>query len=110
MGSDRPPIQIGIGRWIGIGASPAAVIVSNVPAWVTDGSVHSRRISSICSSEPTATLIEPLTERLVLHVVPADADPESEATAGEQIHLGGLLRDQRGLALGEDDHAGHELE
>ncbi len=36
--------------------------------------------------------------------------PSLQAPAGEQIQLGGLLREQRGLALGEDHDAGDELD
>jgi hypothetical protein len=44
------PIQTGIGRWTGIGFSPASVTVWSLPVNVTTSSVQSRRISAICSS------------------------------------------------------------
>ena len=50
------------------------------------------------------------TERFVLHRVPSEADAEPEPAEREQVDLGGLLRDERGLALREDDDAGHQLE
>ena len=53
---------------------------------------------------------EVLAERLELDVVPAEADAEPEPPAGEQVDLGGLLGDERGLPLGQDEHAGDELE
>ena len=51
-----------------------------------------------------------LAERLVLDRVPADADAEAEPAAGEQVDLGRLLGDERGLALRQDDDPGDELE
>ena len=57
-----------------------------------------------------SALIEGLAERLVLDGVPPEPDAEPEPAAGQQVHLRGLLRDERGLALREDDDAGHELE
>ena len=41
----------------------------------------------------------------VFHVVPADADAEPDAPAGQDIHLRGLLGDQPGLPLRQDQHA-----
>ena len=38
------------------------------------------------------------------------ADPEAEATAGEEIHLGRLLGDEEGLAEGKDQDAADELD
>src|SRR5262249_38659699 len=59
--------------------------------------------------EAPAPVREVLPERLVLDRVPPDADAEAEATAGEQIDLGRLLRGEDRLTLREDDDAGHEL-
>ena len=53
---------------------------------------------------------EVLVQRLILDVVPADADAQAQAPAGEDVHRGGLLGDERGLALGEDDDAGHQFQ
>ncbi len=60
--------------------------------------------------EPAGTVAEILVQALVLDLVPADADAETEFPAGEEVHRGGLLRDERGLALGKDDHAAGVLE
>ena len=60
--------------------------------------------------DPLAAVREVLAERLELDEVPAEADPEPEAPAGENVDLGGLLGDERGLPLREDEHAGDELE
>ena len=40
----------------------------------------------------------------------ADADPEPEASVGEQVHVGGLLGQQHGLPLRQDDDAGDQLD
>ena len=53
---------------------------------------------------------EVLAERLELDVVPAQADSEPEPPAREQVDLGGLLGDEGGLALGQDEHPCDELE
>jgi hypothetical protein len=57
-GSADAPIQIGIGRWMGSGLMPAAVTRWKRPWKVTTGSVHSRRISSICSVKRRARLLK----------------------------------------------------
>ena len=49
-------------------------------------------------------------ERLVLHLVPADADAEPELAAGQHVDLRRLLGHEHGLALREDEHAGYQLE
>ena len=46
---ELPPIQIGIGRWIGSGLMPAAVMRWKRSSWVTLGSVQRRRRSPTCS-------------------------------------------------------------
>ena len=53
---------------------------------------------------------EVLVQRLVLHAVPAYADAETEAAFGEDVDLGGLLGDEGGLTLWEDEDAGYELD
>src|SRR6266849_5137672 len=88
-----PPSQIGMGRCVGNGANPAPTTRSNVPSCVTDRSVHKRRSSPICSSSRRP-----------------GAEAETEASFAEDVHLGGLLREQGGLALWGDDDAGHELQ
>ena len=69
-----PPIHMGIGCCTGRGSMPAAVTRSKRPSWVTTGSVHSRRSTSICSSMRRPRVGEVLAQRLVLHRVPAEAD------------------------------------
>src|SRR4029453_11215906 len=61
-------------------------------------------------AEATAPGVEVLVQGLVLDVVPADAHTQAQAPAREDVHRRGLLGHQRGLALGQDDDAGHELE
>ena len=60
--------------------------------------------------EAAPSLVEALSQRLVLDGVPADAHAEPEAALGEQIHLRRLLGGQRRLALREDDDPGDELQ
>ena len=60
--------------------------------------------------EPRAAVGKVLAERLVLDRVPADADTEAEVAVRQQVDLGGLFRDEGGLALREDDDAADELE
>ena len=43
-------------------------------------------------------------------LVPADADAQAEAAAAQHIQTGRLFRDQRGLPLRNDQHAGGELQ
>ena len=43
-------------------------------------------------------------------MIPSGADAEHQATAREQVDLGGLLGDERGLPLGQDEDAGGELD
>ena len=59
---------------------------------------------------PLAPVAEVLAERLVLDRVPADADAQPEPAAAEQVDLGGLFGDQRGLALRQDDDPGDQLQ
>ena len=49
-------------------------------------------------------------QSFVFDGVPAGADPETQAPFAEDVHLGGLLGEQCGLALRGDDDAGHELQ
>ena len=60
--------------------------------------------------DAAAAVGEGLAETVVLHVVPADADPETQLSAAEDVDLRRLLGDQCGLALREDQHAGEQLE
>ena len=83
---------------------------SNSPSWVTAGSVSSRRSSGICSDIRRPRSPNDCAERLVLDGVPAEPDAEPEPSLGQQVDLGGLLGDERRLALGQDDHAGDQLE
>ncbi len=56
------------------------------------------------------SLLERHPQRVVLHLVPADPEPEPEAAAAEQVDLGRLLGEQRRLALGPDQDGGREGE
>ena len=65
---------------------------------------------SICSSERMPRLVKSSLKGLKLHVVPAYADAQGEATAAEHVNLGGLLGDQGGLTLGQDEDAGDKAD
>src|SRR3984957_19633318 len=60
--------------------------------------------------DAAAAVGEGLAETVVLHVVPADADAETQLSAAEDVYLRRLLGDPCGLALREDQHAGEHLE
>ena len=49
-------------------------------------------------------------QRLELLRLDADADSEAQSTAAQHVDLGGLLRDQRGLALRQHQHPGREAD
>src|SRR4051794_33623374 len=55
------------------------------------------------------TIVEILAERLVLDLVPANADAQAQPAAAEHIDLSRLLGHQRSLPLRQNDHAGHKL-
>src|SRR6201999_616638 len=59
---------------------------------------------------PLAAVVEILVEAEDLHLVPTDADAKPEAAAGEHVETGGLLGDQHGLALRENQHLGREFD
>ena len=71
--------------------------------------VHSSHQLDLLAHAPAA-IGEVGAERLVLDRVPTEADAEPEPAVGEQIDLGGLLGDERRLALRQDDDARDELE
>ena len=77
---------------------------------VTLSCVQSWRSTSICSSRKAPRVGERLTERLVLHAIPADAEPEPELPPAQDVELGRLLGQQGGLALGPDEDGGGEAE
>ena len=59
---------------------------------------------------PPPPVAEVLVQGLELDRVPADADAEAHAPATEDVELGRLLGDERGLALREDEDGGRELD
>src|SRR5882762_9435879 len=61
-------------------------------------------------ADAAAAGVEVLVQRLVLDMIPANTHAEPQATAGEDVHRSGLLGHQRGLALGQYDDTGDELE
>src|SRR3982074_3378441 len=57
-----------------------------------------------------AAIVEVFVETDEFDLVPADTDPEPEPAAAQRVEAGGLLGDQRGLTLRQDQHAGREAE
>lgn len=57
-----------------------------------------------------ATGVKVHAEVLVFEVVPSDADAEGEPAVAEDVEGGGLFGDEDGLALGEYEDAGDEVE
>src|SRR5262249_19246901 len=57
-----------------------------------------------------ATIREVLSERLELDEIPPEADTEPEVPAGEDVDLGRLLGDERGLPLRKHEHPRDQLE
>jgi len=53
--------------------------------------------------DPLPTVMKILIERYILHLVPPKANPQSHATATEDVEGRGLFRDERCLPLGEDN-------
>jgi hypothetical protein len=53
---------------------------------------------------------EVLPEGLVLDGIPPETHAQPESAFGQQVDLSSLLGHQRGLTLGQDDDAGHQLE
>ena len=49
-----------------------------------------------------------LPKGLVLNVVPADSDTESQPTPGQEVDVGSLARHERSLTLRKDENAGGE--
>ena len=59
---------------------------------------------------PSPTVMEILSQGLVLDGIPADADPQAQAPAAEHIDFGSLLGHQSGLALRQDQDRGYQLQ
>jgi len=57
-----------------------------------------------------AACAERLPERLVLDFVPANTNAEPQPAAGQPVDLRSLFGDKRRLALGQDEHASHQLQ
>ena len=60
--------------------------------------------------DPLAAVGEAHSKRLVLHLIPADANTENEAPRRQNVHLCRLLRHERRLPLGENEDRGCELQ
>ena len=108
--SALPPIQIGIGRCTGSGLMPACWMRVVLAVEVDELFGPERAQQRDLLLDAAAAVVEVLAERLELDGVPADADAEPQAAAGEHVDLRRLLGDERGLALRQDDDAGRELD
>ena len=53
---------------------------------------------------PSSPIVEILVQTHELHRVPADPNPQPKPAAAQHIKAGGLLGDQHGLSLGQDEH------
>ena len=100
----------------GSGAAPAAARdrlrspVRTRPSNVTDRSVHSRRSSSTCSSMRRRDSRSPCPSASYSTAFQPSPTPRRNRPSREQVDLGRLLGHERGLALRQDDDAGHQLE
>ena len=59
---------------------------------------------------PPSPIMKILVEADELHLVPADPDPKPEPAAAEHVERGGLLGDQHGLPLSQDQHFRREAD
>src|SRR4029450_12964731 len=59
---------------------------------------------------PSPTVMEILAQGLVLDRIPANANPQPQSTTAEHIDLCGLLGNQGGLALRQDEDGSHQLQ
>ena len=84
------------GAWVDTGVGDFVVTAFEVDYFL--GPEHPQNLDLLGGT--AAAIVPILAEGLVLHVVPTDADAQPQATAGEDIYLGGLLGDQGGLTLG----------
>ena len=104
------PIQIGMGRWTGSGASPAAVMWWKRPSTVTLSCVQSWRSTPICSSKkaPRSAKDWPSASYSTrFHPMPS---PSRNVPPDSDVELGRLLGQQGGLALGPDEDRGGEAQ
>ena len=97
-----PPIQIGIGPLHRQRSQPRRpdVVEASVDGDAPLGPQGAQHGDLLLQNG--RPLLERHAERVVLELVPADAEPEPEAPAAEQVDLGRLLRQQCRLALRPD--------
>src|SRR6266480_1127682 len=60
--------------------------------------------------DPPAAVAEPHAQRFVLHLVPADAGTDDQASARQNVHLCRLFCHERRLSLGENEDRCRELQ
>jgi hypothetical protein len=71
-----PPIQMGMGRCTGKGFSPASGMRCHLPWKVTNSFCQSAQDLDLFL-HAAAPIVEVLAQRLVFHLVPADADAQA---------------------------------
>ena len=59
---------------------------------------------------PSSPIVKILVQTDELHLVPADPDPQPKPAAAQHVKAGGLLGDQHGLSLGQDEHLRREAD
>ena len=95
-------------RWPRVDASVGDVVVAPVEVHHVLGPEHPHDLDLLGGA--AAPVGKVLAEALVFHLVPAHADAQAQAAAGQHVYLGGLLGHQRGLTLAEDQYAGYKLQ
>ncbi len=85
---------------------PASVILCQRPSKVTVGFGPELAQDFDLLFAAAAAILEIFAEGFIFHRVPADADAEAQTAAAQDIERGGLLGDQDGLTLRQDDDAG----
>ena len=90
---------------VGRGLMQPRSMRSKRPSKVTSGSVHSRRSSPICSSSRSPRVANSCPRASYSTQFQPDPHAEAHPPAREQIGVGGLLGDEHGLALRQDQDA-----
>ena len=88
---------------------PASSIVCHLPLKLTCGSRPQRPHDLDLLLRAAAAVVEILVEPGELDLVPTDPDAEPEPPARQHIETGGLLGDEHGLALCQDQHLRREI-
>ncbi len=95
------------GGWAGIdaGVVDGVVFALERHVWLRPERLHDLGLFL----RPAASVMEIFVEGGEFDGIPADADAQTEAAAGQHVEAGRLFRYQSGLALGDNQHAGGEI-